>query len=100
MRHFIRLWLRLPAINIIRFCYSDLFFVGSKIAPILVERKTGEDVANSIFDGRWERQQRSMRKAQYVLGGGPKRKCQICYIIEGDPSRFTVHGGYGKNSMN
>ena len=60
-----------------------LFFVGGKLAPILIERKTAEDVANSLHDGRWERQQRSMRRAQYVLGGGPERRCQISYIIEG-----------------
>ncbi|KAL3822257.1 hypothetical protein ACHAXA_005890 [Cyclostephanos tholiformis] len=70
-----------------------LFFAGGKLAPILIERKTAEDVANSLYDGRWERQQRSMRKAQYVLGGGVERRCQICYIIEGDPRRVTVHGG-------
>ncbi len=60
-----------------------LFFVGDKLAPILIERKTAEDVANSLHDGRWERQQCSMRRAQYVLGGGPERRCQISYIIEG-----------------
>ncbi|KAL3768086.1 hypothetical protein ACHAW5_009143 [Stephanodiscus triporus] len=70
-----------------------LFFVEGKMAPILIERKTAEDVANSLHDGRWERQQRSMRKAQYVLGGGPERRCIISYIIEGDPSKKTVHGG-------
>lgn len=34
-----------------------------------------------------------MRMAQYVLGGGDSRKCQICYLIEGDVTRKTVHGG-------
>jgi len=34
-----------------------------------------------------------MRRAQFVLGGGEARKCQICYLIEGDVSRRTVHGG-------
>ena len=67
--------------------------MGDKLAPILIERKTAEDVASSIHDGRWERQQNSMRKAQYVLGGGPARRCQICYIIEGDPNKKKVHGG-------
>ena len=46
----------------------------------------------SLSDGRWERQQRNMRMAQYVLGG-VERKCQICYLIEGDVNRRTVHGG-------
>ena len=70
-----------------------VFFVDNKLAPILIERKSAEDVAGSIADGRWERQKRNMRKAQYVLGNGECRKCQICYIIEGDASRRTVHGG-------
>lgn len=55
-----------------------IFFIGDKLAPILIERKTAEDVASSLHDGRWERQQRNMRKAQFVLGGGPARRCQIC----------------------
>ena len=54
-----------------------LFFTGDKLAPILIERKTAEDVASSLHDGRWERQQRAMRKAQFILGGGPERRCQI-----------------------
>ena len=95
-----------------------LFFTGDKLAPILIERKTAEDVASSLHDGRWERQQRAMRKAQFILGGGPERRCQIvstfllflvvnlcnilpsllalliqCYLIEGDASKKTVHGG-------
>lgn len=70
-----------------------LFFVADKLAPILIERKTAEDVAASLHDGRWEKQKISMRKAQYVLGGGPARRCQICYIIEGDPNKRKVHGG-------
>lgn len=70
-----------------------VFFVGDKIAPILIERKTAEDVASSLHDGRWENQQRAMRKAQYVLGGGSARRCKICYIIEGDAKKKTVHGG-------
>uniref|UniRef100_A0A6S8W6Q1 Crossover junction endonuclease MUS81 n=1 Tax=Chaetoceros debilis TaxID=122233 RepID=A0A6S8W6Q1_9STRA len=71
-----------------------VFFVGSKLAPVLVERKSVEDVAASLYDGRWDRQQRSMRKAQYILGGGDERKCHICYLIEGDIERKIVHGGY------
>lgn len=70
-----------------------IFFIGDKLAPVIIERKTLEDVAKSLVDGRWERQQRNMRKAQYILGGA-NRKCHLCYIIEGDIDRVTVHGGY------
>ena len=70
-----------------------IFFIGDKLAPVIIERKTLEDVAKSLVDGRWERQQRNMRKAQYILGGA-ERKCHLCYVIEGDLDRVTVHGGY------
>ena len=70
-----------------------IWFVGNKLAPVLVERKTADDVAASLHDGRWEKQQRNMRKAQYILGGGEDRKCQICYIIEGNANKRKVHGG-------
>jgi hypothetical protein len=33
-----------------------LFFVGDLLAPMLVERKSVDDVAASLVDGRWERQ--------------------------------------------
>ena len=69
-----------------------VYFVGNKLAPFLVERKSIEDVAHSVADGRWERQQRNMRQAQNVLGG-PDRKCHIGYLIEGDASNVVVHGG-------
>ena len=60
-----------------------IFFVGEKLAPVLIERKTADDVAGSLHDGRWERQQRSMRKAQYVLGGGSARRCQVSNNVLG-----------------
>ena len=69
-----------------------VYFVGNKLAPFLVERKSIEDVAHSVTDGRWGRQQRKMRQAQYVLGG-PDRKCHIGYLIEGNASNVIVHGG-------
>ena len=34
-----------------------------------------------------------MHKALCVLGGGEARRGHICYLIEGDASRRTVHGG-------
>ena len=70
-----------------------VFFVDNKLAPILIERKSTEDLAGSLADGRWLKQQHNMRKAQYVLGGGEARKCDICYLVEGDASKRTVHGG-------
>jgi len=69
-----------------------VFFVGNKLAPFLVERKSIEDVAHSVKDGRWKQQQHKMRQAQYVLGG-QDRKCHIGYLIEGVASNVVVHGG-------
>ena len=78
-----------------------LFFVGDLLAPMLVERKSVDDVAASLVDGRWERQQRQMRKAQYVLGGQSQRKCSIGYLIEGSTSQVTGHEGkVGRASWN
>jgi len=78
-----------------------VYFVGDKLAPILIERKSVDDVACSLADGRWKRQQRSMRKAQYVLGNCAERRCQICYLIEGDATKRIVHGGkVGRISWN
>lgn len=71
-----------------------IFFIGNKLAPVLIERKSIEDVAHSLHDGRWGSQQQKMRKAQYVLGGGDARKCQICYLIEGDVDKTIAHGGF------
>jgi ERCC4-type nuclease len=70
-----------------------VYFVGNKLAPILIERKSIDDLAGSLVDGRWESQQRNMRKAQYVLGKGEQRWCQICYIVEGEAGKRVVHGG-------
>merc|ERR1740139_1938364 len=69
-----------------------LFFVGNKLAPVMVERKSVEDVASSMADGRGGRQQKNMRIAQYLLGGRD-RKCQMSYLIEGVVSKQKVHGG-------
>lgn len=78
-----------------------MFFVKDKLAPVLIERKSIEDLAHSISDGRWKNQQHGMRKAQYVLGGGAARRCQLCYLIEGDINSAKVHGGYiGRRAWN
>ncbi len=81
--------------------HSLVFFVGDKLAPVLIERKSIEDLAQSISDGRWKSQQHNMRKAQYVLGGGSERRCQLCYLIEGEIKSSIVHAGYiGRRAWN
>ena len=61
------------------------------LCPIIVERKSVQDVAQSIFDGRWKNQKRRMYHAQYVFGYNNSR---MVYIIEGNENAQTVSGGY------
>ena len=46
-----------------------------------MERKSLVDVANSMHDGRWEKQKAAMKRAQVLLGGG-RRQCELIYLIE------------------
>lgn len=66
------------------------FFAGNKILPVLVERKSIEDVAKSIHDGRWERQKHRMYQGQYVFG---YENCRMAYIIEGVIGTQLLTGG-------
>jgi len=61
------------------------------LCPILVERKSIQDVAMSIHDGRWTSQKQRMYKAQNVFG---YVNCRMVYIIEGNENKQTVNGGY------
>ena len=58
---------------------------------VLVERKSVQDVALSISDGRWQSQKHNMYHGQYVFGYD---NCRIAYIIEGKEERQQVTGGY------
>lgn len=61
------------------------------LCPILVERKSIEDVAMSIHDGRWKAQKRRMYVGQYVFG---YENCRMVFIIEGKDQKQAVTGGY------
>lgn len=61
------------------------------LCPILVERKSVQDVAQSIHDGRWQRQKHRMYVGQHVFGYGNSR---MVYIIEGNENKQTVSGGF------
>jgi hypothetical protein len=69
------------------------FFAASnnKLCPILVERKSIQDVAQSIFDGRWTNQKRRMYQGQFVFG---YENCRMAYIIEGKKEAQQLTGGY------
>jgi hypothetical protein len=67
------------------------FFSGDMLCPILVERKSIQDVAQSIHDGRWESQKRRMYHGQFVFGYD---NCRIAFIIEGKVEKQLVSNGY------
>lgn len=62
-----------------------------KLCPILVERKSVQDIALSIKDGRWQSQKRRMYHGQYVFGYG---NCRVVFIIEGNSEKQAVTNGY------
>eukprot|EP00546_Thalassionema_frauenfeldii_P010324 CAMPEP_0178910248 /NCGR_PEP_ID=MMETSP0786-20121207/8991_1 /TAXON_ID=186022 /ORGANISM="Thalassionema frauenfeldii, Strain CCMP 1798" /LENGTH=723 /DNA_ID=CAMNT_0020582477 /DNA_START=293 /DNA_END=2460 /DNA_ORIENTATION=+ len=64
------------------------------LCPILVERKSIQDVAMSIYDGRWKSQKARMYRGQYVFG---YQNCRMVYIIEGNESKQLVDGNYVGN---
>lgn len=61
------------------------------LCPILVERKSVQDIAGSINDGRWTNQKQRMYAAQHIFGYD---KCRMVYIIEGNINKQTVSGDY------
>jgi len=61
------------------------------LCPIIVERKSIEDIAMSIHDGRWKKQKQRMYIGQYVFGYD---NCRMVYIIEGNDKKQTVSGNY------
>jgi hypothetical protein len=67
------------------------FFTGNRLCPILVERKSIQDLAMSIYDGRWHNQKHRMYHGQYVFGYD---NCRMAYIIEGKEEAQQVTGDY------
>ena len=61
-----------------------------KLIPIIIERKSIQDVAQSIWDGRWTSQKRRMYQGQYVFGF---ENCRLAYLIEGRPDGQELTGG-------
>lgn len=61
------------------------------LCPILVERKSIEDIVLSIHDGRWRNQKQRMYVGQYVFGYENSR---MVFIIEGKEEKQQVTGGY------
>lgn len=64
---------------------------ADQLLPVLVERKSIEDVAASIFDKRWVKQKQRMYHGQFVFG---YNNCRMAYIIEGNKASQELTGGY------
>ena len=76
-------------LNIGDYCFFDS--KNNKLLPILVERKSIQDIAASIYDGRWSSQKRRMFQGQYVFG---YNNCHMAYIVEGGKEAQQLTGGY------
>ena len=75
-------------------CIGDYCFFHmdtSLLCPILVERKSVQDMAFSISQDRWQNQKQRMYAGQYVFGYD---NCRIAYIIEGKEEKQQITGGY------
>jgi ERCC4-type nuclease len=67
------------------------FFSGNQLCPILVERKSVQDLAQSIHDQRMSQQKQRMYRGQFVFGYD---NCRIAIIVEGKVEKQQVTGGY------
>ena len=67
------------------------FFASNRLCPILIERKSIEDVALSLYDGRWLSQKKRMYHGLYVFGYDC---CRLVFIIEGKEEKQQMTGGY------
>ena len=61
------------------------------LCPIIIERKSIEDIAKSIHDDRWQSQKQRMYIGQFVFG---YKNCRMVYIIEGKEEKQQVTGGH------
>ena len=69
-----------------------------KLCPVLIERKTIQDVAHSISDGRWTSQKHRMYHGQYVF---EYPNCRMAYIIEGNiKKQLVAHEYVGHRKFN
>ena len=84
-------WTKLPYFVAPLTIGDYVFFHKDKLLPLLVERKSVQDVAQSIHDGRWQRQKQRMYHGQFAFG---YRSCRLAYIIEGKQEKHQVTGGY------
>ena len=68
--------------------YRDEAAKKDLIAPVLIERKSIQDVAGSLADGRWESQKKGMREGQQVFGDDS-------HLLSSSVSGLDVFGSFG-----
>lgn len=54
------------------------------VFPVIIERKTAEDLALSLIDGRWESQKGRMLAARGSSVFSAGAAVELCYVIEGN----------------
>ena len=82
-------WTKLPYFVAPLAIGDYVFFHKDKLLPLLIERKSVQDVAASIHDGRWQSQKQRMYQGQYVFG---YENCRMAYIIEGEKRTQLLTG--------
>ena len=70
--------------------YAFVTMDTQKLLPIIIERKSIQDVAQSIWDGRWVSQKKRMYHGQYVFGF---RNSRLAYLIEGHANGQELTNG-------
>ena len=71
--------------------YAFFCAATGKLCPVLIERKSIQDVAHSIGDGRWVNQKQRMYHGQYVF---KYDNCRMAYIIEGNIEKELVSNNF------
>ncbi len=70
--------------------YAFVCMKTQRLLPIIIERKSIQDVAQSIWDGRWVSQKLRMYQGQQVFGFECSR---LAYLIEGHADGQELTGG-------
>ena len=66
-----------------------------RVAPVLIERKTMDDVAASIHDGRWEAQKRVLLSVRRMSCRAYSH-CRLVYILEVQKGTGVTSRGFSR----
>jgi len=79
-----------PYFSCSQLCGDYCFFHQGKILPVVIERKSISDAAQSMRDGRWASQKLKMQGAAQVWG---RRRSVLIYLFEGRLAGSLVKEG-------